>query len=246
MMRLAILVFAIPLLASGCTRKATPRPAPAAAPTKAATAPAPVKAAPADAGPTAAPKAAPAAQAGAPPAKPWPQDQPRIDAPVKDFSLKDPAGRAHSLFATLGRKGAVVVFVSTRCPYATAYDGVLGKLARRYRKHGIHFLAIDANKDEPAKAVAAWRRKAHLPFPVLLDPQGAVARALGARGTPDAYLIGADHALRYHGSIGNAMRPTTDPGRADATDLEPALNSHLAGKRPVNPIVHSFGCPLHR
>ncbi len=235
MRRLTPLTLAIPLLAFGCTRKAAP---PAKAP------PTAKVAAPVAAKTPASDK--PAEADAAPPAKPWPKGQPKIDAVVKDFTLEDPAGHAHSLYRALGRKGAVVVFVSDRCPYATAYDGVLRKLARRYRKHGIHFLAIDANTDEPPQAVAAWHRKAHLPFPVLLDAKGEVAKALGARGTPDAYLIGADHRLRYHGSIGNALRPTTDPRRADATDLEPALNSHLEGRRPVNPIIHSFGCPLHR
>ncbi len=63
----------------------------------------------------------------------------------------------------------------------------LVELYHRFKDRGFTILAIDI-KESP-KTVKKYAKKAGIPFPILMDPKGRVARGYGIRGTPAHYLI---------------------------------------------------------
>jgi peroxiredoxin len=61
---------------------------------------------------------------------------------------------------------------------------------REYGDQGLSVWAV--NLGEPRGRVEAWTKEKGLTMPVLLDTQGAVARAYRVTGTPTVVLVGRD------------------------------------------------------
>jgi len=138
----------------------------------------------------------------------------------------------------------VVVFTCNHCPYALAWHDRLLAAARDYR--GVHFYAINPNDAEryPRDSLEAMRerveREGAWPMPYLRDESQEVARAYGARTTPDVFVIDAGGTLRYRGA--------PDPDHRDASLnagwLREALDSVLAGEEVARPETDPVGCSV--
>ncbi|HZY83521.1 MAG TPA: redoxin domain-containing protein, partial [Gemmataceae bacterium] len=125
----------------------------------------------------------------------------RPGAAVADFALPDTHRRPRSLNDFKDKKALVIVFVGTECPLANLYVPTLIELHKEYAGKGVQFLAINANAQDSFIAVSAHAQERDIPFPVLKDFDGRAADALGARRTPEAFLLDAKHVLRYRGRI---------------------------------------------
>lgn len=131
----------------------------------------------------------------------------------------------------------VVIFRSTLCPYSNYYNDALRDLVREYGPKGVLLVAIHSDRAETADEVRVHAQKHGHTFPVIRDPDGALARLLDARRTPEAFLLDQKGKLRYHGRIASKM---------GAPDLRNALDALLAG-RPIHPAeTKSFGCSIDR
>src|SRR5438045_5001865 len=69
---------------------------------------------------------------------------PAIGTVIDDFKLPDADGAEHSLKALMGKKGAVVIFIATKCPVSNAYNDRMEKLAEDYKAKGINVIGINA------------------------------------------------------------------------------------------------------
>jgi thioredoxin-related protein len=79
---------------------------------------------------------------------------------------------------------------------------------------------VAINVQESQDKADAWRRKAGVPFAVVLDPEGATMHTYGVRSTPTVFLVDRDGNF-LGGAIGT--RPwTSRQGRAV---IEKALKS---------------------
>jgi len=155
------------------------------------------------------------------------------------FTLPDTGGQEHSL-----ETPAVVVFTCNHCPYALAWHDRIAAAARDYPD--IRFYAINPNDAEryPRDSLEAMRerveREGAWPMPYLRDESQEVARAYGARTTPDVFVIDAGGTLRYRGA--------PDPDHRDASLnagwLREALDSVLAGEEVARPETDPVGCSV--
>jgi len=161
---------------------------------------------------------------------------------IKDFTLADTGGKEHTLSGSLGEKGVVVIFVSTRCPVSNAYNERMVALASEYQAKGFGFLGINANKAEDPTEMAEHATKHGWNFPVLKDKGNVIADRLGASVTPEVYLIDAEGVLRYHGRIDDAQ----DPAEIQSRDLKAALDALLSGQDVARKEAKAFGCSIKR
>ena len=155
------------------------------------------------------------------------------------FSLPDTSGEEH------GPDGVtVVVFTCNHCPYALAWHDRLLQAARDY--DGVNFLAVNPNDADryPADSFDAMKQRVEAdggwPHPYLRDESQEVARAYGAKTTPDVFLLDADFRLRYRGAPDADHR---DPSQ-NATWLREALDAVLAGQEPARPETDPVGCSV--
>jgi peroxiredoxin len=166
-----------------------------------------------------------------------------------DFSLNDLDGKPHTL-AQLRGKTVVLEWFNPNCPFVTRNHtlGPLKDMAAKATQNGVVWLAINSNGagkegsgvDNNKAGVARF----HMVNPVLLDADGKVGHAYGARTTPHMFVIDAQRTLVYRGAIDNAQDGSTDQGAPFTNYVENAL-ADVNAKRPVSiPDTKSYGCSV--
>jgi len=167
---------------------------------------------------------------------------PAIGTIIDDFKLPDVDGAEHSLKSLMGKNGAVVIFIATKCPVSNAYNDRMQKLAEDYKAKGITVIGINANSTEPAAEVKSHATEKGLKFMILKDDGNKIADRLGANHTPEAYVLDAGGKLVYHGRIDNSQKVEG----ITSSDLREALDEMLAGKPISKTGGAAFGCSIKR
>jgi len=167
---------------------------------------------------------------------------PSIGTVLDDFKLPDADGAEHSLKSLMGKNGAVVIFIATKCPVSNAYNDRMEKLAQDYKAKGINVIGINANNTEPSAEVKSHAAEKHLTFAILKDDGNKIADRLGATRTPEAYVLDAGMKLVYHGRIDNSQKIEG----ITSNDVREALDEMLAGKPISKTGGAAFGCTIKR
>ena len=174
-----------------------------------------------------------------------------VGQPAPAFSARDVAGRTVSLSDFRGRT-VVLEWVNPGCPYVRKhYDaGNMQSTQRDATVKGVVWLAInttaaDHGDYKPPPAMAEWMRSQNAAATAtLMDSDGTIGRAYGARTTPHMYVIDTRGTLVYAGAIDS--RPTANPADiAGATNhVKAALAETLAGKPVSVPLTRAYGCSV--
>lgn len=146
-----------------------------------------------------------------------------------------------------GKKGTVIVFICNHCPYVIHINPMLTKVALKYQKKEISFIAISSNDIEnyPQDAPNLMKQvalKEKYPFVYLFDNTQEVAKAYNAACTPDIYLFDEDLKLVYRGQLDDSRPENTKP--LTGSDLKNAIDS-LLNKVPITKAQKpSIGCNI--
>lgn len=165
-----------------------------------------------------------------------------IGAAVPDFKLNDVAGVEHTLTQYRG-KTVALVFTSQECPYSRGADPHLAELAKKYADKGVVVLSIDSHKDTTPEQIKKYKDEKQLPFAILKDVGNKYADALGAKQTPEVFIVDKEGKLAYHGAFDN-RRGTDEPG--DTPFMANAIDALLAGKAPDPADTKQWGCTIKR
>jgi hypothetical protein len=158
---------------------------------------------------------------------------------VKQYTLPDTAGND----VTFPDGVSVVVFTCNHCPYALAWHDRILDVARDV---DIPVLLINPNDAEryPRDSFEAMQERLEddggWPVPYLHDEDQSVARAFGARTTPDVFVIARDGTLAYRGAPDSDHQ---DPSQ-DAAWLRAAIDAVVAGRRPDPAETEPVGCSV--
>ena len=149
-------------------------------------------------------------------------------------------GKIEKIDFTTSRKGAVLVFMSSKCPCSASHEDILKKLADEYK--GFVFVGIHSNADENATDTKAHFQTAHLNFPVLQDQKNTWANQLGALKTPHTFVFNNKGELLYQGGV-------TDSHVGPAAKhqfLKEVLSDIQGGKEPRMKEGRALGCFIQR
>jgi len=174
-----------------------------------------------------------------------------VGQPAPAFTATDSNGRTISL-ADFKGKPVVLEWTNADCPFVQKYysGGDMQKLQADARKQGAVWLTI--NSGAPGKqghqsgsaANAKMRSQGFQSTAYLLDADGAVGRAYGARTTPHMFVIAPDGTLAYAGGIDSIA--SANP--ADIARAEPltrlAITQVAAGKPVATPTSRPYGCSV--
>ncbi len=171
-----------------------------------------------------------------------------IGDPAPAFELPDTDGRPWSVGDGDDDDVAaitVIVFTCNHCPYALAWHERIADVARDYASRGVRFLAINPNDGVryPADSYEMMRRRVaseDWPMPYLHDVTQGVARAFGAKTTPDVFVLDTGGVLRYRG----APDADYDDPSLRAAWLRDALDALLAGEGPARAQTKPVGCSI--
>lgn len=165
------------------------------------------------------------------------------------FELPDLEDRLWNLHDLEGRI-VVLLWFDPECPFLLHAYGP-GRQAGRARDHatrGTVWLAIDSNG--PGRAGAA--RERNLAFvarhdvghPILLDEDGAVGRAFGARLSGEVLVLGPDGRLAYRGALDNAPFGVPRRGHRVEGYVDQALEALARGEAPPTARTEPYGCRI--
>ena len=177
-------------------------------------------------------------QAGANPA----HAEAAVGQAMPAFELSDLDGKKHSLKDFAG-KIVVIEFGNINCPYSRGTDPDLIALAQNYAPKGVVVLCVDSistNTPADIKAYATDKGKA---YPILKDTENKYADAVGAKTTPEVYVINKDGKLAYHGAFDDRAQPDK---KGKSPYVENAVKAVLDGKAVDPKEVKSWGCGIKR
>ena len=110
-----------------------------------------------------------------------------IQNKMLEFTLKDLDGKDVSLKDYRDKKAVLLVFWATWCSWCIKEIPELKRLCEVYK--GKDFVILGINFKESKEKAAALAKKENLPYTVLLDGDGAVAKNFGVMGFPTNILI---------------------------------------------------------
>ena len=174
-----------------------------------------------------------------------------VGEPAPAFTLTDTNGRTHSL-ADLEGKTVVLEWWNCECPFVGKHygSGNMQKLQKEWTARGVVWLTISSSAQgkqgyvDAARANAWMKERGGAPTAVLLDHDGKVGRAYGAKTTPHMFVIDGKGTLVYAGGIDD--KPSTD--QADIATaknfVSAALAEVLAGKAVTTATSQPYGCSV--
>ncbi len=165
-------------------------------------------------------------------------------SPLATATLRDLGGRRVSLAAP--PKGVTaLVFYSTECPISNSYSPTLSTLMDSFPAQSVKWLGVCVDPDLSDSEVKAHTGDFGLKFPVVRDRQGSFARKIGAKVTPEAFVIDDGGRIRYHGRIDDQFAARRQRNANPAgNDLKDAIAAVLGGREVATPYVEAVGCPL--
>lgn len=177
--------------------------------------------------------------------------EPAIDKPAPDFVATDSNGKTHTL-GDLRGKTVVLEWTNHECPFVGKHynSGNMQALQQAAAAEGVVWLSVissargEQGHVEAKEANTLTETRKAAPAAVLLDPDGTIGRAYGARTTPHMYVIDAKGRLVYKGAIDD--KPSWDPGdiKGAQNHVRAALDALAQGK-PVSPAAtRAYGCSV--
>ena len=165
----------------------------------------------------------------------------RIGRLVDDVETHDLHGKPLSLSLFRG-KPVVLCMTSPDCPVGRKYLPVLAAMAKEYAGRGVVFLAVNAKGNASAPAMRDALASAGFTGTCLTDPGGALAAALGARSSTDAFVLDAARTLVYRGAVDDQFGLGYSVAKPRRRFLRDALEAVLAGGRPPVEATSAPGC----
>ncbi|BDG75011.1 thiol-disulfide isomerase [Roseomonas fluvialis] len=109
-------------------------------------------------------------------------------AAMPELSFTNAEGRPHTLADFAGR-GLVINLWATWCPPCVAEMPALDRLAATLERENIQVLPLSSDRGGREVVQAFYDRTRLQSLRIWLDPRGAAARALGARGLPTTVIV---------------------------------------------------------
>jgi peroxiredoxin len=174
-----------------------------------------------------------------------------VGQPAPDFSLADTNGQTHQLSQYKG-KWVVLEWYQPDCPFVRKHYGAgnMQALQKEFTAKGVVWLSIDSSApgqegNYPAdklNQIASSQGVARTAL--LLDPDGKVGHAYGAKTTPDMYIINPEGKLVYEGAIDS--KPTTSVAdlKVATNYVKVALDDSMNGKSVPQTVTRPYGCSV--
>jgi len=174
-----------------------------------------------------------------------------VGQPAPAFTAVDASGKTVSL-ADFKGKHVVLEWVNPGCPFVVKHysSGNMQGTQKDAAAKGVVWLAVNSTATDagdykkPAEMAQWMQAQKAAAATTLMDADGKVGKAYGARTTPHMYIVDPQGKLVYAGGIDD--KPSTNtadiPGATNFVKL--ALNETLAGKPVTQASTRPYGCSV--
>jgi peroxiredoxin/mono/diheme cytochrome c family protein len=120
---------------------------------------------------------------------------------MPDIRLKSLHGEELTLRNQLGKNGLVISFTNTSCPICMKYGPTLTRLEETLSAKGVAMMFVNPTANEKAEDMKAFVKSHGLKSPYIHDPDGGIAKTIGAASTAEVFLLDRQRTLVYRGAI---------------------------------------------
>lgn len=174
-----------------------------------------------------------------------------VGSPAPAFTLPDVRGDEHSL-ADFSGKYVVLEWVNYDCPFVGKHyrSGNMPSLQTTYTGKGVIWLSICSSAPgkqgyfEGDDLTERMAEEKAAPTAYLVDKEGSVGQAYGAKTTPHMYVIDPQGILIYAGGIDNIRSTDTDDIKKATNYVRAALDAALSGKPVAVTTSAPYGCSV--
>ena len=179
------------------------------------------------------------------------QAAPQVGQPAPDFTLTDTAGKTVRLSDFKG-KNVVLEWVNPGCPYVRKHysSANMQGTQREVTGKGVVWLAINSTETghyeylPPAKLANWMAEQKATPTATLMDVEGNVGQAYGARTTPHMYIVNPQGKLIYAGGIDSIPSSRAEDVKTAVNYVKQSVSQALAGQALSNPVTRPYGCSI--
>lgn len=174
-----------------------------------------------------------------------------VGQPAPSFTATDSNGRKVSLSDYRG-KTVVLEWTNAECPFVQKHynSDNMQKLQSEAKAKAVVWLTVNSGAAGKQGYVTGTQANTHLrevgasPTAYLIDSDGAVGRAYGARTTPHMFVIDGKGMLAYAGGIDDIA--SADPGDLPNAKnyVREALADIAAGKAVTTATSRPYGCSV--
>ncbi|MBW7903954.1 MAG: redoxin domain-containing protein [Phycisphaerae bacterium] len=157
-----------------------------------------------------------------------------IGKAAPEFDLKDCCGKAVKL-SDYKDKIVVLEWWNNECPWCVKAMPQMKQLNEKYGSKGVVFLGVDSTAAHKPEGVHKAREDHGVQYPILMDTDGKVGRAYGAKTTPHIFIINK-------GTLVYAGAHYEKDGSRDY--IAESLDALLAGKAVPVAETKSYGCSV--
>ncbi|MBP6851936.1 MAG: thioredoxin family protein [Rhodoferax sp.] len=179
------------------------------------------------------------------------QAAPSVGQAAPDFTLTDTSGKPVRLSDFKG-KHVVLEWVNPGCPYVRKHYNSANMQGTQKEVTGKGVVWLSINSTETASydylapdKLAGWmtQQKA-APTRTLMDVEGTVGQAYGARTTPHMYIVNPQGQLIYAGGIDSIPSSSADDVKKAVNYVKQGVTQALAGQALSNPTTRPYGCSI--
>ena len=138
----------------------------------------------------------------------------------------------------------VLLFLAPLCPICQNMSFDLRQIEADYGEAPIEFIGLFPNASTTEDQIRVFKETYGLEMDMALDTANW-AEALGARWTPEVFVLDVSDAVVYRGRINDRyFAPGKRRPKTRKRDLDAALRSCLAGEAVKVPVTDAVGCPI--
>jgi peroxiredoxin len=176
-----------------------------------------------------------------------------VGKPAPDFKATDVITGKEVTLASLKGKPAVLEWNNFDCPFVKKFYsvGAMQALQAKVKKGGVTWVTVNSSAEgkegylaDAATAKTALAERKAVPSHYLLDHDGSIGKAYGAKTTPHMFVIDKEGTLAYAGAIDD--KKTTDS--ADIANAKNYVTAALADIKAGKPVAESatraYGCSV--
>lgn len=174
-----------------------------------------------------------------------------MDKPAPDFKLVDTKGKEYLLSDFVAAGNIVVLeWFNPQCPYVKEHYNSEGKgtstaVEKEFKEQKVVWLRINSSdpniregtKEFNDQAAAEWK----ISGPILLDADGKVGKAYGAKVTPTLVVISSDGVVSYEGMMDSESSPSKT---GEVIYPRDAVKSLLAQETVDKKYTKAVGCGI--
>lgn len=162
-----------------------------------------------------------------------------------NVTRQDHQGNVHQIAANSRKAVRVFVFMTGECPVSRTYFPVLNDLHQAWgaNQKDVQLLGIWADVTQTPQEVAGMVKEFSIEFPVLLDRDASLGKALKPTTVPEVFVLDHHGKVAYRGRIDDRFLQLGSRKPAATEDtLKLAVEKVAAGMPVLEPVTKPVGC----